>query len=386
MSRPKIPSGIWVLGLVSLLMDVSSEMIHSLLPIFLVGTLGATTLMVGALEGFAESTAMIIKVFSGVISDWVGKRKVLAVLGYGLSALTKPLFPLAATFGMAATARMTDRVGKGLRGAPRDALIAELAAPEIRGAAFGLRQSLDTVGAFTGPVIAVILMYQWQNDIRGVFWVACIPALAAVLLLQSGVREPTLQLAEKRSNPITRAKLSRLSKRFWIVVVVSAIFSLARFSEAFLVLRTQVEHVPVALVPVVMVLMNLIYSATAYPFGKLSDRVSHRVLLAAGLAVLVVSDLLLGLTSGLFGLAVGIVLWGVHMGMTQGLFSAIVSTHAPTDLRGTAFGVFSLANGLALLASSVIAGALWGSIGFASTFVVGAIFASLALVSVKFIK
>ena len=367
-------------------MDVSSEMIHSLLPIFLVGTLGVSTFAVGALEGFAESTAMVIKVFSGVISDWIGKRKALAMFGYSLSALTKPLFPLATSFGTAAFARLTDRVGKGLRGAPRDALIAEFSSPEVRGAAYGLRQSLDTIGAFTGPLVAVILMFMWNNNIRGVFWIASIPAVMAVVMLQLGVKEPQLNLAEKRSNPITRAKLARLSRSFWVVVAVSSLFSLARFSEAFLVLRTQVDHVPVALVPLVMVLMNVIYAATAYPFGKLSDRVSHRALLAIGLAVLVLSDVLLASSLGLVGLGAGIALWGVHMGMTQGLFSAIVSTHAPADVRGTAFGVFSLANGVALLLSSTIAGALWSGIGHSSTFVIGAIFAALAMVSIRFIK
>ena len=385
-AKAAMPRSIWMLGFVSLLMDVSSEMIHSLLPIFMVGTLGATTLMVGTLEGFAESTAMIIKVFSGVISDWIGKRKVLAVFGYGLSALTKPLFPLAGSFATAATARMADRVGKGLRGAPRDALVAEFAAPEIRGAAFGLRQTLDTIGAFTGPLLAVLLMWLWADNFRAVFWVASIPAILAVLLLQFGVHEPRLPKPAVRENPISRANLAKLTSGFWVVVAVSSLFSLARFSEAFLVLRTQVDHVPVALVPLVMVAMNVIYSAMAYPFGKLSDRVSHRALLAWGLAVLVLSDVALATSAGLISISVGIVLWGVHMGMTQGLFSAIVAKHAPANLRGTAFGVFNLANGLALLASSIIAGALWSTIGFAATFIAGAAFAAVGAISVRAIK
>jgi MFS family permease len=385
-AKTAMPKAIWMLGFVSLLMDVSSEMIHSLLPIFMVGTLGATTLMVGTLEGFAESTAMIIKVFSGVISDWIGKRKVLAVFGYGLSALTKPLFPLAGSFATAATARMADRVGKGLRGAPRDALVAEFAAPEIRGAAFGLRQTLDTIGAFTGPLLAVLLMWLWADNFRAVFWVASIPAILAVLLLQFGVHEPRLPKPAVRENPISRANLAKLTSGFWVVVAVSSVFSLARFSEAFLVLRTQVDHVPVALVPLVMVAMNVIYSAMAYPFGKLSDRVSHRALLAWGLAVLVLSDVALATSAGLISISVGIVLWGVHMGMTQGLFSAIVAKHAPANLRGTAFGVFNLANGLALLASSIIAGALWSTIGFAATFIAGAAFAAVGAISVRAIK
>ena len=385
-AKTVMPRAIWMLGFVSLLMDVSSEMIHSLLPIFMVGTLGASTLMFGTLEGFAESTAMIIKVFSGVFSDWIGRRKPLAVFGYGLSALTKPLFPLAGSFATAATARLADRVGKGLRGAPRDALVAEFAAPEIRGAAFGLRQTLDTIGAFTGPMIAVLLMWLWADNFRAVFWAASIPAILAVLLLQFGVHAPKLPKPKIRENPISRVNLAKLSRAFWVVVVVSSIFSLARFSEAFLVLRTQVDHVPVALVPLVMVGMNLVYSATAYPFGKLSDRVSHRALLAWGLLVLVLSDVALASSAGLISITIGIILWGVHMGMTQGLFSAIVAKHAPANLRGTAFGVFNLANGLALLASSILAGALWGAIGFSATFIFGAVFAALAAVSVRAIK
>jgi MFS family permease len=272
-----------MLGLVSMLMDISSEMIHSLLPLFMVATLGASAFLVGVIEGVAEATALIIKVFSGALSDYLGKRKGLAAFGYALGAFTKPLFAVAPTTGVVLAARVLDRLGKGIRGAPRDALIADIAPAEVRGAAFGLRQSLDTVGAFLGPLLAVGLMLLWANDFRAVFWVAVIPGLLAVALLLFGVREPERHIGERRTNPIRRENLQRLSGAFWWVVGVSAVFTLARFSEAFLVLRAQQGGIPVALIPLVMVAMNLVYAASAYPFGKLSDRMSHKTLLALGL-------------------------------------------------------------------------------------------------------
>lgn len=265
----RIPTGVWVLGFVSMLMDISSEMVHSLLPLFMVGTLGTSAFTVGLIEGLGESTALIVKVFSGVLSDYLGRRKGLALFGYALGALTKPLFAMAPTTGIVLTARLLDRVGKGLRGAPRDALVADITPPEIRGAAFGLRQSLDTVGAFLGPLIAVGLMLLWANDFRAVFWVAVWPGLMAVTLLLIGVREPMRHEVSRRMNPITGANLARLSTPYWWVVFIGAVFTMARFSEAFLVLRAQQGGIPVALVPLVMVAMNLVYAGSAYPFGKL---------------------------------------------------------------------------------------------------------------------
>jgi MFS family permease len=378
-SPRRLPAGIWVLGFVSLLMDVSSEMIHSLLPLFMVGSLGVSVAVVGLIEGLAESTALTMKVFSGVISDYVGKRKLLAVIGYGLGALTKPLFALAPGAGLIFTARMLDRVGKGIRGAPRDALVADITPPEQRGAAFGLRQALDTVGAFAGPLIAVSLMLLWANDFRAVFAVAVIPAALAVLLLVVGVHEPRVEDRPARVNPISRANLKRLSPAYWWVVGIGAVFTLARFSEAFLVLRAQQTGVAVALVPLVMVAMNAVYAASAYPFGKLSDRMSHTRLLLAGLAVLVVADAVLAASTHWAVMLVGVGLWGVHMGMTQGLLAAMVADVAPADLRGTAYGFFNLVSGLALLLASVVAGALWEGFGAATTFGAGAAFSLLAM-------
>ena len=377
--RPSLPSGIWVLGFVSLLMDISSEMIHALLPLFMVGTLGMSVALVGLLEGLAEATALILKVFSGVISDWFGKRKPLAVLGYGLGAATKPLFALATGPGMIFTARLLDRVGKGIRGAPRDALVADIAPPEQRGAAFGLRQSLDPVGAFLGPLLAVGLMLLWANDFRAVFAVAIIPAALCVALLVLGVQEPERPAGAPRVNPISQASLQRLPRAYWWVVGVGAVFTLARFSEAFLVLRAEQVGIALALVPLVMVAMNAVFAVTAYPFGKLSDRVSHRRLLLAGLAVLVLADVVLAASTHWTGLLLGVALWGVHMGMTQGLLAAMVADTAPADLRGTAYGFFNLMSGLAMLAASVVAGLLWQYWGPAWTFGAGAMFSAVAM-------
>jgi len=379
-ARPRLPAAIWALGFVSLLMDVSSELIHSLLPVFLVSGLGASVLMVGLIEGAAEATALVVKVFSGAISDYWGRRKPMAVLGYGLGALSKPLFALATTSGLVLGARLIDRVGKGLRGAPRDALVADIAPPEIRGAAFGLRQSLDTVGAFLGPLLAIGLMLLWANDFRAVFWVAVIPGVLSVALLAFGVREPEHQAGHRRTNPIRRENLARLRPAYWWVVGAGAVFTLARFSEAFLVLRAQQGGLALAWTPLVLIAMNLVYAAGAYPFGKLSDAMSHRALLAWGLAVLIASDLLLAAAAAGPLLWGGIALWGLHMAMTQGLLATMVADTAPADLRGTAFGVFNLVSGVALLVASGLAGLLWDTWGAPVTFLTGAGFSAAALV------
>lgn len=375
----RLPAGIWALGFVSMLMDISSEMIHSLLPLFLVGTLGASAVAVGLIEGLAEATALVVKVFSGALSDYLGKRKVLAVCGYALGALTKPLFALAPGAGIVLTARLLDRVGKGMRGAPRDALVADLAPENMRGAAFGLRQSLDTIGAFLGPLLAVGLMLLWANDFRAVFWVAVIPGLLAVALLIFGVREPAHPAGAKRTNPIRRDNLARLSPAYWWVVGIGAVFTLARFSEAFLVLRAEQGGIPVAFVPLVMVVMNAIYAACAYPFGKLSDTISHTRLLALGLGVLIAADLVLAMDAHWSTVLGGMALWGVHMGMTQGLLATMVADTAPADLRGTAFGLFNLVSGLSMLIASVVAGVLWEKWGAPATFHAGIAFCAVAL-------
>ena len=379
----RIPKGVWVLGGVSLLMDVSSEMIHSLLPLFMATTLGASVIIIGIIEGVAEATALILKVFSGVISDYVGKRKGLALLGYGLGALSKPLFAIAPTSGVVFSARMIDRVGKEIRGAPRDALVADVTPPEIRGAAYGLRQSLDTIGAFLGPLLAVALMFVWDNDFQSIFWVAAIPAVLSIALLGFGLKEPRTAVVQKRTNPLRRENLKKLSAAYWWVVAIGSIFTLARFSEAFLVLRAQQMAIPLFAIPLVMVAMNLVYSLTAYPFGKLSDSMSHSKMLQWGLLVLIAADIVLALSSHWSTLLAGVALWGIHMGMTQGLLAAMVAHTAPPELRGTAFGMFNLMSGIALLLASAGAGVLWEVLGAASTFYAGAIICVVTLVGMR---
>lgn len=375
----RIPAGIWMLGFVSLLMDMSSEMIHSLLPMFMVGVLGVSMLTVGIIEGLAESTALIVRVFSGAISDYFGKRKPLTVFGYALGALSKPLFALATGASTVVAARLIDRTGKGIRGAPRDALVADIAPAQLRGAAFGLRQSLDTVGAFAGPLLGVGFMLLWANDFRAVFWLSLIPAALAVLLLVFGVKEPAHARPHAGKNPIRRDNLKRLGAAYWWVVAIGAAFTLARFSEAFLVLKAQEAGIAMALVPLVMVAMNVVYAAAAYPFGKLSDRVDADGLLTGALAVLIAADILLALSRHWSGVIAGVVLWGVHMAMSQGLLAKMVADAAPADLRGTAYGFFNLLSGIALLVASALAGLLWQELGSAATFYAGAAFSVLTI-------
>jgi MFS family permease len=375
-----IPAGVWALGFVSMLMDVSSEMIHALLPIYLVTVLGTSALTVGVIEGIAEATASIIKVFSGALSDWMGRRKLLAVIGYGLAAFTKPIFPLASTIGWLVAARFIDRVGKGIRGAPRDALVADLAPAHLRGASFGLRQSLDTIGAFIGPLLAIALMWLTADNFTAVFWVAVIPAFISLALIMFAVREPRRPPElRKVSAPLSKAELGRLGTAYWWVVIIATVFTLARFSEAFLILRAQSVGLPLALVPAVLVVMNIVYALAAYPAGVLSDRGDRVTVLIGGFLLLVAADVALAFASGVLGVMIGVALWGLHMGFTQGLLAALIADAAPPELRGTAFGVFNLLTGVALLAASVIAGALWDAIGPQGTFLAGAAFTLLAL-------
>lgn len=377
--RLRIPRTIWALGFVSLFMDLSSELVHSLLPVFLVTTLGASALTVGVIEGIAESTAMFVKIFSGAISDFIGRRKGPMLLGYGLAALTKPLFPLAHSVEVVFTARFLDRIGKGIRGAPRDALVADVSPPEIRGACFGLRQSMDTVGAVLGPALAILLML-WLADIQLVLWVAVIPAAIAVTLIVTGVKEPVHAPSEhKFRSPIHWRALLDFSSGYWWVVVIGGVFTLARFSEAFLVLRAQQLGFSATWTPLVMVVMALFYTLSAYPAGWLSDRISRTKLLVVGMGLLILADLVLAQSSSAITMMLGVALWGLHMGFSQGILASLVADKAPGKLKGTAFGIFNLVSGVCMLIASVLAGWLWQSIGSDSTFVVGALLASTAL-------
>lgn len=375
-----IPKSVWALGFVSMFMDISSEIVHALLPVYMATVLGATALQVGLIEGIAEATASITKVFSGAISDRFGKRKLLAGIGYGLGALTKPVFPLATGLEWLVGARFIDRIGKGIRGAPRDALVADVTPAELRGAAYGLRQTLDTIGAFTGPLLAMLLMWWTANNYQLVFWLAVLPAFIAVAILVIFVKEPVhAPPVQARRMPLSRAQMQRLGRSYWWVVAIGVVMTLARFSEAFLVLRAVDAGLPAMLAPLVLVVMGVAYSLSAYPAGVLSDRLPRHQVLAAGMVLLVLADLALALLPGLWGLALGAALWGLHMGCTQGLLNAMVADTVPADLRGTAFGVFHLLAGVALLLASVIAGALWDRLGHEGTFIAGAVFATVAM-------
>lgn len=367
-------------------MDTSSELVHSLLPVFLVTGLGASMTSVGLIEGVAEATALITKIFSGTLSDYLGRRKALTALGYGLATITKPLFPLAGSVGMVLTARFIDRIGKGIRGAPRDALVADLSPPHVRGASFGLRQALDTIGAFAGPVLAIFAMGLLANDIRAVFWIAVIPALVSITILLAFVHEPDRKVETGTPRvPLRLADIGTLSGAYWAVVTVGGVLTLARFSEAFLVLRASDTGLAVALVPLVLVVMNLVYAASAYPAGVWSDRAGRRVVLLAGVGVLLLADLVLAAASDVWMVMGGVALWGLHMGLTQGLLATMVTDTAPPALRGTAFGVFNLVSGVALLVASMLAGLLWDRFGPSGTFAAGAIFSLFSLIGFAYL-
>lgn len=380
MSLRQIPKGVFALGIVSMFMDISSEMIHSLLPVFLVGTLGVSALAVGIIEGVAEATANILKIFSGAISDFMGRRKPLLLLGYGLAAATRPLFPLADSFYTVLLARFTDRIGKGIRVAPRDALMADITPEHLRGAAFGMRQSLDTIGSVLGPAIAMALMMLTLNDFRFVFWAAMVPAVLVVLIIIFGVREPDIPREKgKKPFPLKPGQLKLLSRGFWFVSVMGAVLTLARFSEAFLVLRGDSIGLGPAYAPAILMAMNAVYSLSSYPAGVLSDRIGKSGLTAAGIGTLVLANIVLAHAGGVWTLFLGAGLWGLHMGLTQGIMTAMVADEAQPHLRGTAFGIYNLLSGVALLLASVIAGALWTAQGPASTFYAGAMFAAISL-------
>lgn len=381
-----LPAGVWALGLVSLLMDVSSEMIHSLLPVFLVTSLGASALTVGLIEGVAEATALITKLFSGLLSDHMGKRKPLAIIGYSLAAVTKPIFALAPTIGWVVTARFADRIGKGIRGAPRDALIADITPDDQRGAAYGLRQTLDSIGAMGGPLLAILLMGVFVQDIRAVFWVAVIPAVLAVIMLIVGVREPLRSASRQYGPRLQLSDLRAFGSNFWLTVALGGVLMLARFSEAFLVLRAEQLQLSLTWIPLVLVIMNIVYAATSYPAGRLSDRIGRRALLETGVGVLIIADLILALLPTLNWALLGIALWGLHMGLTHGLLAALVADATPAHLRGSAFGIFNLVSGVTLLVASVLAGWLWDSYGASVTFLAGAAFALIAGIGLLWVR
>jgi MFS family permease len=385
-SKVKIPRSVWALGLVSLFMDTSSELIHSLLPIFMVSTLGSSMTLVGITEGIAEATALITKIFSGAISDYFRKRKLLTMIGYGMAALTKPLFPLANTISLVLTARFIDRIGKGIRGAPRDAMVSDIAPPEIRGACFGLRQSLDTVGAFVGPLLAIAGMILLANNLRFVLWIATVPAFIALAVLAFGVKEPKAHHHEAAKDKIKFSDIRNIGGAYWQLIIIASIFTFAKFSDAFLILKANDIGLPITFVPLIIVLMNVIYALVAYPAGLLSDKINKKTVLLIGIIFLIISDLVMAFSGSVLVLMIGVTFWGLHMAFTQGTFAAMVADAAPARLRGTAYGVFNFICGIAMLFSSVIAGMLWDNFGPAYTFLAGAGFTVLSFIGLLVVR
>ena len=376
--RPPLPRNVWVLGFVSLFMDLSSEIYHALLPAFITMVLGLPATALGAIDGVAEATANLAKLFSGRLSDRSLKRKPWVMAGYGLAALSKPLFPIATTAPAVMVARFADRIGKGIRGSPRDAIVADEAPPEIRGRAFGVRQAMDTVGALLAPLAAIALMAWLAGDIRAVFWIAAIPAAISFLIAWLALREPQQHLAPLKKSPFF-AGFRELDKDTKRLLQVGFLFTLARFSEGFLILKGIDIGLSETLSPLTLAIFNLTYVVLAYPAGALSDRMSPHSILMAGMAVLVAGDLVLGATNGFAGLVLGTALWGAHMALTQGIFSRMIADSAPEHLRATSFGAFWFVTGIAGLLASLGAGWLWDRQGSSATFFTSAAVAAVAL-------
>jgi MFS family permease len=377
-TRTRLPRNVWILGFVSLFMDLSSEIYHALLPAFITLVLGLPATALGAIDGIAEATANFAKLFAGRLSDRSLRRKPWIMAGYGLAALSKPLFPLATTAPAVMVARFTDRIGKGIRGSPREAMVADETPPEIRGRAFGLRQALDTVGALLAPLVAIGLMVLLASEIRAVFWIAIIPAAISFLLAWLALREPEQHLAPLKRSPFF-AGFRQLDSQTRRLLKVGFLFTLARFSEGFLILKGIDIGLSEALSPLTLAIFNLAYVALAYPAGALSDRMSPRAILMAGMAVLIAGNLVLAETSHFTGLVIGTALWGAHMALTQGIFSRMIADSAPEELRATSFGAFYFVTGIASLLASLGAGWLWDRQGASATFITSALMAGVAL-------
>ena len=384
-TRPRLPRNVWILGFVSLLMDLSSEIYHSLLPAFVTIVLGLPATALGAIDGVAEATASFAKLASGRLSDRSLKRKPWVVAGYGLAALSKPLFPLATSAPTVMVARFADRIAKGIRGSPRDAMIADETAPEIRGRAFGLRQALDTAGALLAPLVAIGLMAWFASDIRMVYWIAIVPAACSSLLALVALREPEQHLAPLKRSPFF-AGFKELDKETKRLLQVGFLCTLARVSEAFLILKGIDIGLSEAMSPLTLAVFNLAYVALAYPAGALSDRMSPRQILLAGMAVLILGNIVLAETGSFAGLLLGVALWGAHMALTQGIFSRMIADSAPEHLRATSFGAFWFVTGIATLLASVLAGNLWDSAGSSAVFFSSAAIAAAALAMLSLLQ
>jgi MFS family permease len=384
-TRPRLPRNVWVLGFVSLFMDLSSEIYHALLPAFITIVLGLPATALGAIDGVAEATANFAKLFSGRLSDRSLRRKPWVMAGYGLAALSKPLFPLATSAPAVLIARFADRIGKGIRGAPRDAMLADETPAEIRGRAFGLRQTLDTIGALLAPLVAIGLMAWLASNIRAVFWIAIIPAAISFLLAWLALREPEQHLAPLKKSPFF-AGFKELDKDTKRLLQVGFLFTLARFSEAFLILKGIDIGLSEAMSPLTLAIFNLAYVALAYPAGALSDRLKPRSILMVGIVVLIAGNVVLAETGGFAGLVVGTILWGAHMALTQGIFARMVADSAPDELRATSFGAFYFVTGAGGLFASLGAGWLWDRQGSSATFLTSAAVAAAALAMLSLLE
>jgi len=375
-----VPQGVWALGFVSMFMDISSDFINSLLPLYMSSVLGASVIFIGLIEGIAEALVLITKIFSGVLSDFIKKRKILTVFGYGLSACSKLIFPLASSLGLVVVARIIDRLGKGVREAPRDALMGELAPASIRGMCFGLRQSLDNVGAFIGPSLALIVMLLFVNNFRSLFWIAVIPAFLSVIFLIIGVDEPKKDGWKSQPTKLSLKEIGNLSPRYWLVVAIATALMFARFSQAFLILRATTVGMSFAMTPLVIIIMNIMSASSAYYVGYLSDKMNRLFFIVAGFVVLIASDVILGYASNPWHLIAGVTLWGFHIGLTQGVFDTLIVDTTESHIRGSAFGIFNFICGIALIISNVVAGWFWQRYNPATTFFVGAGFTIVALI------
>lgn len=362
-----LPRNIWAVSLTSFLTDISSEMIINLIPLFLANTLGVRTSIIGLIEGVAESTASLLKVFSGWLSDKLRARKWLAVAGYGLSTLAKPFFLLATSWGWVAGVRWADRVGKGVRTAPRDALVADSVTPEQRGLAFGFHRAADTGGAMLGLLIALALVWSAQSSalaltadtFRLVVLVSLVPAALAVLALALGAVETPV----KSTSAAPRLAFKSLGRRFMIFLLIVGLFDLGNSSDAFLILRAQERGISVIGILGMLALFNLVYTLISAPAGALSDRIGRRTLIIAGWLAYALVYLGFGLANAAWQVWVLYVLYGVYYGLAFGSAKAMIADLVPEALRGTAYGTYAAVLGIIDLPASLIAGLLWQGAG-----------------------
>lgn len=373
--RPRLGRTVKALGTVSFLTDVSSEMIYPLLPLFLAGTLGASAGMVGLVEGAAESVSALLKLAGGWWSDRVGRRKPLVVAGYVLASIARPMVAMAQSAVHVLLIRVTDRVGKGIRTAPRDALIADAADPRMRGLAFGFHRSADHLGAVVGPLIAWALLEQ-EVSLRTVFALAAIPAAAAVLTVVWAVREPRVQTPRASADALRLT--TGLGRRFWLVLALLFVFTLGNSSDAFLLLRASDLGVPAPLVPVLWAMLHAVKATVSTPGGALSDRFGRLPLLVAGWLVYAGVYLALGLAAAAWHAWLLFAIYGVYFGLTEGVEKALVTDLVPAQRRGAAFGWFNLAIAAGALPASVLFGLVWDAYGAAPAFGMGAALALTA--------